>query len=70
MAYTSISLFFIKGSWDRNLEAGADEKPWRGAAYWLVPHGLLTLLSYRTQGYHPKDGITHNGLGHPSLITN
>ena len=33
----------------RNLEAGADiEAIWRGAAYWLAHHGLLSLLSYRT----------------------
>jgi hypothetical protein len=23
------------------------KKPWKGAAYWLAPHGLLCLLSYR-----------------------
>ena len=45
--------------------------PWRqgryrgmeGAAYWLPPHGLLSLLSYRTQDHQPGDGPTHNGLG-------
>ena len=25
------------------------QKPWRGAAYWLAPHDLLSLLSYRAQ---------------------
>lgn len=30
----------------RNLEAGMKEGPWRLAASWLVPHGLLNLLSY------------------------
>ena len=25
------------------------QKPWRAAAYWLAPHGLLSLLSYRTR---------------------
>jgi hypothetical protein len=24
-----------------------------GAAYWLAPHGLLSLLSYRTQDHQP-----------------
>ena len=34
---------------------------WRDAAYWLVSSALLSLLSYRTQDYHPRDDITHNG---------
>jgi hypothetical protein len=25
------------------------QRPWRGAAYWLAPSGLLSLLAYRTQ---------------------
>jgi hypothetical protein len=29
----------------RNLEAGADAEGLEDAAYWLVPHGLLGLLS-------------------------
>lgn len=34
----------------RNLEAGDGkvQRSWRGAAYWLPFHGLLSLLSYRT----------------------
>jgi hypothetical protein len=46
------------------------QRPWKGAAYWLAPLGLLSLLSYRTQGYHPRDSTTHRGLGlsHQSLI--
>ncbi|EGW08526.1 hypothetical protein I79_016318 [Cricetulus griseus] len=32
------------------------------AAYWLAPHDLLSLLSYRTQDHLPRDGSTHNGL--------
>ena len=39
------------------------------AAYWLVLHGLLNLLSYRTQDHQPRDGTTHNGLDPPPLIT-
>jgi hypothetical protein len=45
----------------RNLEAGADAEAVEGAAYWLASPGLLSLLSYRTQGYQPRGGITHNG---------
>jgi hypothetical protein len=37
------------------------ERPWRGVTYWLASPGLLSLLSYRTQHYQPRDGITHKG---------
>ena len=46
------------------------QRPWRGAAYWLAPHGLLSLLSYRTQDHQPKDGSTQNGVGSLLSITN
>jgi hypothetical protein len=54
----------------RILEAEADTEAMEGAAYWPAPHGLLSLLSYRTQDHQPRDGNTHNGLGflHQSLI--
>jgi hypothetical protein len=34
------------------------QKPWRSAAYWLAPHDLLSLLSYRTPCHQPRDGST------------
>lgn len=40
------------------------------AAYWLVSHALLSLLSYRIHDYQSMDGNTHNGLDPPSPITN
>jgi len=43
----------------RNLEEGADERPWRSAAYWVAPDGLLNLISYRIQDYQPGCP-THN----------
>ena len=46
------------------------QRPWRGAAYWLTPHGLLSLPSYRTQDFQPRDGTIHNGLGSTTSITN
>ena len=46
------------------------QRLWRGAAYWLAPHGLLGLLSYRTRDHQPRDGTAHHGLGPPPLITN
>ena len=47
------------GTWRQELVL----KPWGSAAYWLAPYGLLSLLSYRTQGYEPRDICTHNELG-------
>jgi hypothetical protein len=38
----------------------------RGDVYWLTSHAFLSLLSYKTQDYQPRDGSTHSGLG--SLI--
>jgi hypothetical protein len=37
------------------------QRPWRDVLYWLASPGLLSLLSYRTQNYQPRDGITHKG---------
>jgi hypothetical protein len=48
----------LTGMWRQELRLRA----WRGAALWLAPHGLLSLLSYRTQDYQPRGGTTHNGL--------
>jgi hypothetical protein len=40
------------------------QKPWKGAVYyWLAHHGLLSLLSYRTQEHQPRDGPTHSEMG-------
>jgi hypothetical protein len=46
-------------------KAGADERPWRDITYRLASPGLLSLLSYRTQDYQPRDGPTYKG---PSLL--
>jgi hypothetical protein len=45
------------------------QKPWRGAAFWLAPHALLSLLPYRTQDHQPRDGPANSGMGPPSLMT-
>lgn len=34
------------------------QRPWRGAVYWLAPHGLFPLLSYTIQDHLPRDGST------------
>jgi hypothetical protein len=73
LSYTSRSQSIIGGGQDRNSnKTGAwrqelMQRPWNNAVYCLVPHGMLSLLSYRTQDHQPRDGTTHNGLG-PSPI--
>jgi hypothetical protein len=37
------------------------QRPWRDVLYWLASPGLLSLLSYRTQDYQPRDAPTHKG---------
>jgi hypothetical protein len=74
-AHTSTAWFIFGGSQVRNSNRAGTwrqelmQRPWRGAAYWLAPHGLLSLLCYRTQDHQPRDTTTHIGLGPPSLIT-
>jgi hypothetical protein len=71
LAYTSISLFITEGSQDRNSSRAGIwrqeliQRPGRVATCWLALHGLLSLLSYRTPDYQPRDGITLNELNPP-----
>lgn len=44
--------------------------PWRRAAYWLAPFGLLNLLSCTVEDQLPRDVTTYSGLGPPTLIIN
>jgi hypothetical protein len=37
------------------------QRPWRDVPCWLASPGLLSLLSYRTQDYQPRDGPTYKG---------
>lgn len=48
----------------RTNKSGTDAR--RGAAYWLAAHGLLGLLSYKSQGYQPTCDTIHNRLGPPT----
>jgi hypothetical protein len=41
------------------------QKQWRDVSYWLASPGLLSLLSYRSQVYQPRDDPTHKGLSQP-----
>ena len=46
------------------------QRGWRSAAYWLALHGLLGLLSYRTQDHQTRIGTVHSVLGPPASIIN
>jgi hypothetical protein len=63
-AYTSKLLFIIKRSqdWNSNRKQELMHRAWRDVSYWLASSDLLSLLSYKTQDYQPRDGTTHNGL--------
>jgi hypothetical protein len=37
------------------------QRLWRDVLYWLASPGLLSLLSYRTQDYQPREDTTHKG---------
>ena len=58
----------LKPDW--NLEAGADTEAMEGCCLLACFSALLSLLSYRTQDYQPRDDTTHYRLGPPPLITN
>jgi hypothetical protein len=65
-AYTSTLLFITKGSQDWNSikqvrKQELMQRPWKDVTYWLASPGLLSLFSYRTQDYQPRDGPTHKG---------
>jgi hypothetical protein len=69
-------LFITKGSQGRNPNRAGIwrlelmQMPWRDAVYWLVSHGFLNLLSYRTQDYQFRHGTTHHRLDPPTLMSN
>jgi hypothetical protein len=63
-AYTSILLFItkeVRSGTQAGQEAGADAEAMEGCSLLAASPGLLSLLSYRTQNYQPRDGITHKG---------
>jgi hypothetical protein len=73
--YHSTALFIEKESGQghkqgRNLETGAGAEAMQGAASWLVPHGSLRLLPYRTQNHKPRlsSPTMLLALSHQSLI--
>jgi hypothetical protein len=66
-AYISTLLFItkeVRTGTQAGQEAGADAEAMEGWSYWLAFSVLLSLLSYRTQDYQPKDGTTYNEPSH------
>jgi hypothetical protein len=63
-AYTSILLFItkeVRTGTQAGQEAGADAEAMEGCSLLACSPGLLSLLSYRTQDYQPKDDPIHKG---------
>jgi hypothetical protein len=65
--YTSILLFITKEvrtgtqAGQKAGGYGGMQRLWRDVLYWLASPGLLSLFSYRTQDYQPRDGPTYKG---------
>jgi hypothetical protein len=63
-AYTSILLFItkeVRTGTQAGQEAGADAEAMEGCSLLAGSPGLLSLLSYKTQDYQPRDDPTHKG---------
>ena len=73
-AHSSTSQSIIERSQGRNLRqeprARLKQRPGKSAAHWLVPGGLLNLLSYAALDHLPKSGTTHNWLSPLTSIIN
>lgn len=70
-AYSSMIQSVTEGSqelqavtWKQKLKQSA----WNSVPYQLVPHGLLSWLSYTLQYHQSKGSIVHSELGPPTLI--
>jgi hypothetical protein len=48
-------------TWGRNLEAGVDAEAMEGCGLLACFPWIVSLLFYRPQDYHPKNGSTHYG---------
>lgn len=54
----------------QDLQAEADSEAMEQCIFLGAPHGLLRLLSYRTQEHKPIGSNMHNGLSFHTSITN
>lgn len=51
----------------QELKQEQKQEPWRNCDSWHAPQGLLSLLSYKTQAYLPRDRTGQDvGINHPS----
>ena len=66
----SVRMFVSVSGQAETWRQGLMQRPWKGAAYWLARHGLLSLLSYRTRTISPEMAPPTMGwaLPHQSLI--
>jgi hypothetical protein len=72
-AFVSTLRSITEGSWGRNsrgwnLEVGADAQAMEGAAQWLAPHGLLSLLSISFPFPFPFPSLLFSSLLFSSLL--
>lgn len=64
-----VTVYREEKSQGRELKAEQKQRPWRKASSWLAPWLVLSYLACTAQVQQPKDGITHNGLDTPTLIS-
>ena len=74
--YTSIALFIIEESRDRNSNKAGTwrqeliQKPWRSATYWLASPWLAQPAFLQNLDHQPRDGTIHNSLAFALSIIN
>jgi hypothetical protein len=52
------------------LKACATTPGWGSFDDWLAPHGLLSLLPYRSHDHHLRSVTMHNGMAPPASVIN
>lgn len=67
---SSCCLVHHEGKSRQKLKAGTKAEAIELRACWFAPHGLLTLLSYRTQDHLSRGGATHNEVDISTPIIN
>ena len=54
----------------RNLRQELMQRPRKDSAFWFVPLGLLSLISYSTQDHGARNGPAHSVLDPPTSTVN